>query len=134
MVQITMLNPKDLHHPVGPYSQVSQVNATRFVFLAGQTATDVNGNTVGVDDVAAQCQQVFANVEAGLRAVGATWANVVHFTNYLLSHDDLPAFVKYRNQVFPTWFPNGAPPNTLLFVDKLLRKEFRVEVQAIAAL
>jgi enamine deaminase RidA (YjgF/YER057c/UK114 family) len=134
MVHIAMLNPADLHHPVGPYSQVSQVTASRFVYLAGQTATDVHGNTVGVGDVEAQTRQVFANVEAGLRAAGATWANVVHFTNYLISHDDLPAFAAYRNGVFPTWFPNGAPPNTLLFVEKLLRKEFRVEVQAIAAL
>lgn len=133
MAEISMFNPTDLHHPVGPYSQVSRVSASHFVFLAGQTATDVNGNTIGADDFEAQCRQVFANVEAGLRAVGAGWGNVVHFTNYLVTHDDLPMFVKYRSQVFPTWFPKGAPPNTLLFIDKLLRKEFRVEVQAIAA-
>ena len=134
MIDIKMLNPADLHHPVGPYSQVCRVKMWEMIFLAGQTASDVNGNTVGVDDVEAQTRQVFLNVEAGLRSVGATWSNVVHFTNYLVSHDDLPAFAKFRNGVFPTWFPNGAPPNTLLFVEKLLRKEFRVEVQAIAAL
>jgi enamine deaminase RidA (YjgF/YER057c/UK114 family) len=134
MVEITMLNPADLHHPVGPYSQVSRVKISELVFLAGQTATDVDGNTVGADDVEAQCRQVFANVEAGLRSVGAGWGNVVHFTNYLIRRDDLPIFVKYRNQVFPSWFPMGAPPNTLLFIERLLRDEFRVEVQAIAAL
>jgi hypothetical protein len=32
-------------------------------------------------------------------------------------------------------FPNGAyPPNTILFIDKLLHKEFLVEVQAVAAI
>jgi enamine deaminase RidA (YjgF/YER057c/UK114 family) len=32
-------------------------------------------------------------------------------------------------------FPGGAyPPNTLLMVDRLVQKEFLVEVQAIAAL
>lgn len=134
MVKITMINPKDLHHPVGPYSQVSEVTASKFIYLAGQTATDMHGNTVGVNDVEAQCAQVFANVEAGLRAAGASWGNVIHFTNYLISHDDMPAFVNYRNRYFPTWFPHGSPPNTLLFIEKLLRKEFRVEVQAIAAI
>jgi hypothetical protein len=35
--------------------------------------------------------------------------------NYLTSRDDLPKFVKYRFGSFPKMFPNGYPPNTLLF-------------------
>jgi enamine deaminase RidA (YjgF/YER057c/UK114 family) len=93
-----------------------------------------DGKVVGVEDFEAQCKQVFANIEAALRSVGATWSNVVHFTNYLIDRDDQPRFVKYRLGFFPQIFPNGYPPNTILFVDKLLRKEFLVEVQAIAAL
>jgi enamine deaminase RidA (YjgF/YER057c/UK114 family) len=58
----------------------------------------------------------------------------VHFTNYLVNREDQPKFVKYRLNFFPTIFPNGYPPNTILFVDNLLHKEFLVEVQAIAAL
>jgi enamine deaminase RidA (YjgF/YER057c/UK114 family) len=105
------------------------------VFIAGQTATDRDGKIVGAGDLDAQCKQVFANIEAALQSVGATWTNVVHFTNYLVNRDDQPRFVKYRLGVFPTMFPNGAyPPNTILFIDKLLHKEFLVEVQAIAAL
>jgi enamine deaminase RidA (YjgF/YER057c/UK114 family) len=134
MVEIKLSNPDTLHNPVGPYCQVGRVKASEWIFLAGQTSIDRDGKTVGADDMEAQCKQVFANVEAALKSVGAGWSNVVHFTNYLISRDDLPAFVKYRVSVFPTWFPNGYPPNTLLFVDKLLHKEFRVEVQAIAAL
>lgn len=134
MVEIKLSNPDTLHSPVGPYSQVGRVKTSEWIFLAGQTPTDRNGKTVGADDMEAQCKQVFANVEAALKSAGAGWSNVVHFTNYLISHDDLPAFVKYRRGVFPAWFPNGYPPNTLLFVDKLLQKEFRLEVQAIAAL
>jgi enamine deaminase RidA (YjgF/YER057c/UK114 family) len=59
---------------------------------------------------------------------------VVHFTNYLINRDDQPRFVKYRMTFFPQIFPNGYPPNTILFVDKLLNKEFLVEVQAMAVL
>jgi enamine deaminase RidA (YjgF/YER057c/UK114 family) len=69
-----------------------------------------------------------------LSSVGATWSNVVHFTNYLINRADQPSFVKFRLGFFPQIFPNGYPPNTILFVDKLLHKEFLVEVQAIAAL
>jgi len=134
MVEIKMMNPKNLHHPVGPYSQVSRVKASEFIFIAGQTATDMEGKLVGPGDLEAQCKQIYANLEAALQSVGATWSNVVHFTNYLVNRDDQPKFVNFRLGFFPTIFPNGYPPNTILFVDKLLHKEFLVEVQAVAAL
>jgi enamine deaminase RidA (YjgF/YER057c/UK114 family) len=134
VVEIKLSNPKTLHHPVGPYSQLGKVKASEWVFLAGQTAIDEDGKVIGAGDFEAQCRQVFANVEAALRDAGADWRNVVHFTNYLVSRDDLPKFVKYRLEVFPKMFPAGYPPNTLLFIDRLLRDEFLLEVQAIAAL
>lgn len=134
MLDIRMSNPETLHHPVGPYCQVSRVKASEFIFIAGQTATDIDGKMVGAGDFEAQCKQIFANIEAALRSVGASWSNVVHFTNYLINREDQPRFVKYRLGFFPQIFPNGYPPNTILFVDKLLHKDFLVEVQAIAAL
>jgi len=134
VVEIKLLNPDTLHSPVGPYCQVGKVKASEWVFLAGQTATDKGGKLVGAGDFEAQCRQVFANVEAALRAAGADWSNVVHFTNYLVNPEDLPKFVKYRLGVFPKMFPNGYPPNTLLYVGRLLHKDFLLEIQAIAAL
>jgi enamine deaminase RidA (YjgF/YER057c/UK114 family) len=135
MVEINMSNPGALHKPLGPYCQVSRVKASEFVFIAGQTAVDDHGKVVGAGDLEVQCKQVFYNIEAALQSVGANWTNVVHFTNYLINRADQPAFVKYRLGVFPRMFPNGAyPPNTILFVENLLLKEFLVEVQAIAAM
>jgi enamine deaminase RidA (YjgF/YER057c/UK114 family) len=134
MLDIQMSNPKNLHNPVGPYSQVSRVKASELVFIAGQTATDIEGKLIGAGDFEAQCKQIFANLDAALQSVGASWGNIVHFTNYLINREDQPKFVKYRLGFFPTIFRNGYPPNTILFVDELLHKEFLVEVQAIAAL
>jgi enamine deaminase RidA (YjgF/YER057c/UK114 family) len=134
MFEIKMVNPEKLHAPVGPYCQVATAKASQFVFLAGQTATDHDGNVVGAGDFEAQCRQVFANVETALQSVGAGWRNVVHFTNYLVSPEDQPKFVKFRMGFFPKAFPDGYPPNTLLYVGRLLRTEFLVEVQAIAVI
>jgi enamine deaminase RidA (YjgF/YER057c/UK114 family) len=135
MVAIQMSNPDGLHHPLGPYCQVSRVKASELVFIAGQTAVDKHGKVVGVGDLEAQCRQVYSNIEIALKSVGAGWSNVVHFTNYLVNREDQARFVKYRLGVFPRMFPNGAyPPNTILFIDKLLNKDFLVEVQAIAAI
>ena len=134
MFEIKMVNPEKLHAPVGPYCQVATAKASQFVFLAGQTATDHDGNVVGAGDFEAQCRQVFANVETALQSVGAGWRNVVHFTNYLVSSEDQPKFVKFRMGFFPRVFPDGYPPNTLIYVGRLLRTEFLVEVQAIAVI
>jgi enamine deaminase RidA (YjgF/YER057c/UK114 family) len=134
MAEIRMVNPDKLHAPVGPYCQVATAKASQLVFLAGQTATDRDGSLVGAGDFEAQCRQVFTNVETALQSVGAGWRNVVHFTNYLVNPEDQPKFVKFRMRFFPEAFPNGYPPNTLLYVGRLLRPEFLVEVQAIAVL
>jgi hypothetical protein len=43
--------------------------------------------------------------------------------------------MKYRLREFPKMFSNGAyPPNTLLMIDRLVKEEFLIEVQATAAL
>lgn len=135
MVTIKCLNPPGMGKPIGPYMQVNRVRFNELVFMAGQVASDAHGNIVGVGDLEAQCAQVYANIETALRAVGAGWGNIVHFTNYLVNRDDLPKFVAYRRRVFPGMWPDEAyPPNTLLFVDRLVRDEYLVEVEAIAAI
>ena len=67
-------------------------------------------------------------------SAGASWANVVQFTTYLVHSQDIPKFMAFRQREFPKMFPNGKyPPNTLLIVDRLVKEQFLVEVQTIAA-
>ena len=135
MVEIRTFNPPGLGAPIGPYSLVNRVKMSELVFIAGQTALAEDGSIVGVGDLEAQCRQIYENTERALKSVGAGWENVVHFTNYLVNREDRAKFAEYRLGVFPNMFPNGAyPPNTLLYVDGLVHKEFLVEVQTIAAL
>ena len=69
-----------------------------------------------------------------LKSAGASWANVVQFTTYLLHSQDIPKFMEFRLREFPKMFPDGKyPPNTLLMVDRLVKEAFLVEVQTIAA-
>jgi enamine deaminase RidA (YjgF/YER057c/UK114 family) len=132
---IAIFNPASLGKPLGQYSQIARVRASEFVFIAGQVATDGAGGIVGAGDFEAQCVQVFANIEAALGSVGATWANVVQFTTYLVDAQDIAKLMAYRGREFPGMFADGAfPPNTLLIVDRLVQEPFLIEVQAIAAL
>lgn len=135
MPDIKIVNPGNLGKPLGQYSQITRVKASEFLFIAGQVATDQNGNVVGADDFDAQCQQVFANIGAALASQGANWANVVEFTTYLVHSQDIPKFMKYRQREFPKMFGSGLyPPNTLLMIDRLVHESLLVEVQTTAAL
>jgi enamine deaminase RidA (YjgF/YER057c/UK114 family) len=135
MPRIEIINPGELGKPLGQYSQITRVKASEFVFIAGQLATDIAGAVVGENDFAAQCGQVFRNIEGALASVGAEWQSVVQFTTYLVHSQDISKFMKFRKRHFPTYFKNGIyPPNTLLIVDRLVQEPFLVEVQTIAAL
>lgn len=131
----SVVNTNDAPQPIGAYSQAMQVKATGLVYVAGQVALDTAGNLVGVGDVAAQTNQVFQNIGQVLNAAGATFANVVEFTTYLVGRDSIQPFIAARADLFPTLFPDkDYPPNTLLVIDGLVREEFLVEIKAVAAL
>lgn len=135
VADISIYNPTALGAPLGQYTHVTRVKATEFLFIAGMLSADPSGEIVGVDDFDAQCDQVYKNVEAALQSAGATFANVVQFTTYLVHSQDIPKFMAYRLRRFPKMFPSGIyPPNTLLMVDRLVKEPFLVEVQTIAAL
>ena len=133
MPAIQILNPESLGKPLGQYSQLTRVKAAEFLFIAGQVGAGKDGKAPA--DFDAQCGLAFANIGAALASQGASFANVVEFTTYLVHSQDIPKFMAYRTREFPRLFTNGAyPPNTLLMVDRLVREEFLIEVSAIAAL
>jgi enamine deaminase RidA (YjgF/YER057c/UK114 family) len=133
MPQIQILNPDSLGKPLGQYSQITRVKAAEFLFIAGQVGADKDGKAAG--DFDAQCAQVFANLDAALASQGASFANVVEFTTYLVHSQDIPKFMQYRTREFPRLFAGGAyPPNTLLMIDRLVMEQFLIEVSAVAAL
>jgi enamine deaminase RidA (YjgF/YER057c/UK114 family) len=135
MAEIKIINPASLGKPLGQYSQITRVKASEFLYIAGQVGADQSGNVVGADDFDAQCTQVFVNIGAALASCGAGWGNVVEFTTYLVHSQDIPKFMQYRLREFPGMFKNGAyPPNTLLMVDRLVKEQFLIEVQTVAAL
>jgi enamine deaminase RidA (YjgF/YER057c/UK114 family) len=133
MSDIQFLNPEILGKPIAPYSNIARVKASEFLFVAGQVAMDKDGKVPA--EFEAQCAQVFANIGAALASQGASFANVLQFTSYLVHSQDIARFAQFRAREFPRLFAGGAyPPNTLLVVDRLVREEFLLEVTAVAAL
>ena len=127
-------NPQTLGSPLGLYSHVSRVRCSELVFIAGQVAVDRHGALVGGDDVSGQARQVFANLAEALKSESLTFGNVVKFNTYLVGATNIPKFMNARREIFEELYPQGkCPPNTLLVVERLVEKEFLIEIEAIAA-
>jgi enamine deaminase RidA (YjgF/YER057c/UK114 family) len=134
MPQVQRLNPEILGKPLGQYSHMTRVKASEFLFIAGQVGLKPGADKAPAD-FDAQCVQAFANIEAALSSQGASFADIVEFTTYLVHSQDIARFYAYRTREFPKLFGGGSyPPNTLLMIDRLVREEFLIEVSAVAAL
>jgi enamine deaminase RidA (YjgF/YER057c/UK114 family) len=126
-------NPREIHKPFG-YSHVAEVTGGKLVYIAGQVALDVAGNLVGKDDFAAQTRQVFANLKAALEAAGTSFYNVIKLNYYCADTVDptvqLPAVREIRDGYINTAAP---PVSTFVVVRRLVRPEWLIEVEAVAA-
>lgn len=128
------IQPEGLHVTVWKghtlYSHVVAVEGRRLVFVSGQVPFDRDGSIVGPGDMRAQIRQVGENVKRALEAAGATLADVVKTTTYTT---DIVEFFKHAD-VRADYFDPALPTSTTVEVRRLARKEFMVEVEAIAVL
>jgi enamine deaminase RidA (YjgF/YER057c/UK114 family) len=129
---VSVHNPDVLGAPLGLYSHVASATGARTIVVAGQVGVDRDGVLVG-QDVAAQTRQAYENVGLCLASAGATWADVVKVSTFLVSEDLIDGYRGAREQTFARLFPGEAfPPSTLLIVRGLVRPELLVEIEAIA--
>jgi enamine deaminase RidA (YjgF/YER057c/UK114 family) len=129
---IRRMNPDELGVPAG-YSHIVEVTGGRLIFIAGQTATNADGDVVGKHDFSAQVAQVFRNLEVALNAVQCDARNLVKMTVYLLDMENLSAYREARNRFFGTVTPPAAPAITLVEVSRLYGSDFMIEIEAVAA-
>jgi len=103
------------------------------MFIAGQLSVGADGGVVGKHDFDAQFRQVFSNLGDVLKGLGGDYNNVLRFTTYLVHSQDVEHFMRLRAELFPQFFGEGNyPPNTLLMIDRLVKEDFLIEVEAIA--
>lgn len=113
-----------LPEPLSHYTDVVRTGETAWV--SGLLAVDPAGTIVG-DDVAAQAEQVLANLSRVLDALGATFADVVRVGVYLRRiHDRETVNVARRR-----WFGDARPASTLIEVSALAHEDALVEIDAV---
>lgn len=126
---LELINPDDLPTPEA-YTHVVVASGTRLVFVAGQEPEDERGNLVGPGDLAAQAQQVFANLGRALAAGGTRPEQVTKITIFVVNYrrEQLPVIDAARAALFG----DHKPADTLVGVEVLSRPEFLIEVEAVA--
>lgn len=122
------LHSDDAPKAIGPYSQAIEAPAGgRMIFCSGQIPLDPRTGALVTGDIAAETDRVMQNLEAVLKAGGATFANVVRTTIFLV---DLADFAKV-NEVYGKRFPTAPPARATVQV-AALPKGARVEIDCIA--
>jgi enamine deaminase RidA (YjgF/YER057c/UK114 family) len=125
-------NPETMAKPTAGYSQVAEVSGGKIVYIAGQVAQDKSGNLVGKDDFRAQLQQIFENLKSAVEASGGNFNNVIKLNYYCAESVDasqLPVVREIRDKFVNTTNP---PTSTFVFVKRLVRPEWLIEVDAVA--
>jgi len=99
-----------------------------FVYVSGTTATDAQGQVVGVGDPYAQARQALATIEAVLERCGAGLADVVRTRMYVVDIAQWPEIGRAHGEVF------GAirPAATMVEVRRLIAPDLLVEIEAEA--
>lgn len=124
-----IIQPKSVHSTEGVgYSHVARVGDT--VYIAGQVALNRFGILVGEDDIEAQAQQAFENLQSILNELGGSLNDIAKMTTYLTDRSQLDAFRRVRNRYLSDPFP----PNTLLFISGLAQPKYLIEIEAVASL
>jgi len=112
--------------PIGPYSQAIAVSDT-FLYTAGQIAIDPATNELIEGDIKAQTRQVLKNIDAILKAGGATLQSVFKTTVFIKDMKEFAAM----NEVYGEFFSESAPARSTVEVARLPR-DVKVEIEAVA--
>ena len=112
---------------IGPYSPA--IRSGNLLFLSGQIPLSTITGTISGSDVAAQTEQVMRNLSALLTAAGATCAEVVRTTVFLIDLEEFGTM----NAVYATYMTDPPPARTTVQVARL-PLDARVEIDLIAVL
>lgn len=120
----------DIHiaKQIGSYGDAVEVPAgARWLFTSGTPGMTVDGRLP--TDIEGQTELAWTHILEMLRRAGMGLQDIVKVTQYLRSPDDIRAYAGVRQRML-----QGARPASMLLAHcELVRPEFLVEVEVVAA-
>ena len=115
------------------YSHVVAATGDQTIYISGQVSLDAEGKVVGVGDLAAQTDQVMRNLGTALAAAGATFADVVKITTFVVGYtpEQRAIIAGVRGRYLPA---DNPPASTLVGVAALAGPEWLIEIEAVAVI
>ena len=123
-----IITPDNLHRPFG-YSHAIQVDQT--LYISGQIPLDMELKSVGEGDIAAQTDQIYANMQKVLEDAGGSMRNIVMLNIFCT---DLDAYDKHTRPIRKKYFGDYYPATTAVEIKRLYRPEYMIEIEAVAVL
>ena len=129
-MQKQFFSPPTLN-PTAGFSHVVVAPAGKTIYVSGQVSVNPKGEIVGKGDLRAQTEHTFENLKSALAAAGATFADVVKVTYYVvgLTPDALTAVREVRKKHLSAENP---PASTLVGVAALAVPDWLIEIEVIA--
>lgn len=112
--------------PIIGYSRAVKIGST--IHVSGTTASNSEGELVGIDDSYAQTKQIILNIEAALKQAGSSLSDVVRTRIYCTNIDDWEEIGRAHGE----YFSEIRPTTAMVEVSRLISPEILVEIEAEA--
>lgn len=128
-----IINPSSLPEPRG-FNHGLLTTGGKLLFLAGQDASDGDGQIVAPGDMVAQCRWVLNNLHAVVHEAGGQMTDIVKLNVYVTSRDAYVAQLKPLGRLFREYFGDYYPAMALFEVVGLFQPEAMIEMEGFAVL
>jgi enamine deaminase RidA (YjgF/YER057c/UK114 family) len=129
----TIVNPPTLAPPRG-FNHGIITDGGRLLFLAGQDASDAEGQIVAPGDLLAQFEQVLRNLQTVVEAGGGTMQDIVKLTAFVADRDAYRAQLKPLGRIFRTFFGDYYPAMALFEVSNFFQDDALIEIEGLAVI
>ncbi len=128
-----LINPPALAKPRG-FNHGIAVKGGEILFLAGQDASDENGQIVALGDMVAQYEQVLRNLFVMMKEAGGTMQDIVKLNIYVTDWRKYREHLPELGEVHQAYFEKYYPAMALFEVKNLFQRDALIECEGIAVI